>query len=152
MFAQVHDLQAGAGDGADDLTEGPLPLHRPAGRERVVDVAATKVAAVFPDARPIFVPRPQDRGRVFLVDEQVPRRAEQARGAPGPRGQVRHPDQGAFTGVDEVRARVGQRRLGKQIVVLMNVLSRRRLPGGPVRPRRGIHDAMLALRSAPVKR
>jgi len=45
-----------------------------------------------------------------------------------------------------------RRRLGKQVVVLANVLNRCRFPGGSVRPRCGIHDAMLALRSAPVKR
>jgi hypothetical protein len=105
----VQDLHAGRRYGGDDLAEGPLPFNRPAGRERVVDVAAGEVTAILPDPRLVLIPRPQGHRRVRFADEQVAGGPEQARNVASPPGQVRHPDQGAFPGVDQVGARVGQR-------------------------------------------
>ncbi len=84
----------------------------PRPRERVVDMAAAKVTAVLPDARPVLVPRPKDHRRMRLVHEQVPRRPQQPRNLASPPSQIGHPDQGALPRIDQIGARTGQRYSG----------------------------------------
>ncbi|MBV9448301.1 MAG: hypothetical protein JO345_20640 [Streptosporangiaceae bacterium] len=65
--------------------------------------------------------------------------------------QVHDAGRGAQYRLEQVTFDGGERgtghRLGEHIVVLAHVLDRCRLPDDPVRPRHGIHDAMLTLAS-----
>src|SRR3954453_4699348 len=106
------ELQAGLRDGGDDLAERPLPFTGAVAREGVIDRGLREVAAIRADARLVRIPGPQRDGRVGLVHEKVPTRAQHARHIPCPGVDVTHPQHCALAGVHEIRSLVPNRYAG----------------------------------------
>src|SRR5262245_31445228 len=109
VLGDMQHIQPGRYYGVDDLSERPLPLHRPPGREGVVLMAAAEVAAIRPDSGPILVPGPQRHHRVGLINEQVPRWTQQPGRIPGPGSEVPHPDQRPLPRVHQVSTLAAER-------------------------------------------